>query len=55
MKNHYLRSEEAATATEYLILVVFIALALFVGATFLGGVLNNELSDAGQTIEDGAS
>lgn len=55
MKNHHLLSEEGATATEYLILVVFIALALFVGAQFLGGVLNAELQGAGSTIQDGGT
>lgn len=55
MKNLHLRDQDGATATEYLILVVFIALALFVGATFLGDVLNNELSDAGTTVETGGN
>lgn len=46
-------SESGATATEYLILVMLVALAIIVGARFFGTVLNDEMSDAGQSVLDG--
>lgn len=46
-------SEAGATATEYLILVMLVALAIIVGAGFFGTVLNDEMSDAGQSVLDG--
>lgn len=34
-------AEDGATATEYVVLLVFIALAIFIGAGLLGGGLNS--------------
>jgi pilus assembly protein Flp/PilA len=42
--------EEGATATEYIILLVFIALAIIVGATFLGGAINGAFNRAGTQV-----
>lgn len=49
------RDEEGATATEYVVLLVFIALAIIVGATFLGGSLNTVFNDAGTQLTDETS
>lgn len=40
LRRHY-GTEEGATATEYVVLLVFIALAIFIGAGILGGGLND--------------
>jgi Flp pilus assembly pilin Flp len=42
--------EEGATATEYIILLVFIALAIIVGAAVLGGAINGAFERAETTI-----
>ena len=44
--------DEGATATEYIVLLVFIALAIIVGATALGGAINTAFDDAGDQIAD---
>ena len=38
--------EEGATATEYIVLLVFIALAIIAGAILLGGAINTAFSNA---------
>lgn len=44
------RHDSGATATEYAMLVVFIALAIAVGAQALGGGLSNLLSNIATTV-----
>jgi Flp pilus assembly pilin Flp len=46
----FYRHEGGATATEYAMLVVFIALAIAVGAQALGGGLSNLLNNVASTI-----
>jgi len=48
--NHFRRDERGATATEYAMLVVFIALAVAVGATALSGGLNTLFQNVGTTL-----
>lgn len=40
------QAEAGAVATEYIVLLVFIALAIIVGATILGVGINTSLEDA---------
>ena len=47
---HFYRHEGGATATEYAMLVVFIALAIAVGAQALGGGLSNLLNNIATTV-----
>lgn len=50
-------SEEGATATEYVFLLVFIALAIIAGATLLGDAINvgfgNAASEVGESTASG--
>jgi pilus assembly protein Flp/PilA len=46
-------SEEGATATEYIVLLVFIAIAIIAGATLFGGALNGLFRDSATAIETG--
>jgi pilus assembly protein Flp/PilA len=46
----FYRHESGATATEYAMLVVFIALAIAVGAQALGGGLSNLLNNIATTL-----
>jgi len=46
----FYRHESGATATEYAMLVVFIALAIAVGAQALGGGLSNLLNNVASTL-----
>jgi pilus assembly protein Flp/PilA len=48
--NRFYRHESGATATEYAMLVVFIALAVAVGAQALGGGLSNLLTNIASTV-----
>jgi pilus assembly protein Flp/PilA len=48
--NCFRRDERGATATEYAMLVVFIALAVAVGATALGGGVNTLFSKVGTSL-----
>ena len=48
--NRFYRNESGATATEYAMLVVFIALAIAVGAQALGGGLSNLLTNIATTV-----
>jgi Flp pilus assembly pilin Flp len=45
--NRFWKHERGATATEYAMLVVFIALAIAVGAQALGSALDNTLTNIG--------
>jgi len=49
---NWLASDEGATATEYGVLVAFIALALVVGATVLGQELSDFFDRIGTTVRD---
>jgi pilus assembly protein Flp/PilA len=48
--NRFYRHESGATATEYAMLLVFLALAIAVGAQALGGGLSNLLTNVASTI-----
>ena len=48
--NGYRSDERGATATEYAMLIVFIALAVTVGATALGTGLNDLFRNIGTTL-----
>jgi pilus assembly protein Flp/PilA len=45
------RDDEGATATEYIVLLVFIAIAIIVGATLFGEALNGVFGEAGERVE----
>jgi pilus assembly protein Flp/PilA len=47
---HLCRDERGATAVEYAMLVVFVALAIAVGAQTLGTDLSNMFSKVGETL-----
>ena len=49
----YFAREEGATATEYIVLLVFIALAIIVAVTFLGTQLSGAFNSAGNRILPG--
>jgi len=48
--NRFHRHEDGATATEYAMLVVFIALAVAAGAQTLGGGLSGLLTNVASTV-----
>jgi pilus assembly protein Flp/PilA len=52
--NYYLAKfhsgEEGATATEYIVLLVFIAIAIIAGAILLGNAINGAFSDASSEV-----
>ena len=48
--NRFWKHERGATATEYAMLIVFIALAIAIGAQALGGGLGNTLTNIGTMI-----
>ena len=48
--NRFSIDERGATATEYAMLIVFIALAVAVGATALGGGINTLFKNIGTTL-----
>jgi pilus assembly protein Flp/PilA len=48
--NRFRRDERGATAIEYTMLVVFIALAIAVGATALGTGINDLFNKVGSTL-----
>jgi pilus assembly protein Flp/PilA len=50
VKMQSLRSDEGATALEYAILVAFIALAVIVGATALGGGIGGLFNNVAQRV-----
>lgn len=45
-----LSSEKGATATEYSLLVAFIAFLIIAGVSAFGGALNDWFSDLGSTV-----
>jgi len=51
----FYRHEGGATATEYAMLVVFIALAVAVGATALGGGINTLFNTVGSRLTAAAT
>ena len=46
----FIRRDEGVTAIEYALMAVLIALALIVGAAFLGGELNSSFSNIGDHV-----
>ena len=48
--NRFWKHERGATATEYAMLIVFIALAIAIGAQVLDGGLGNTLTNIGNMI-----
>ena len=51
MKNlHLIRQEDGATATEYVFLLVFIALLIIVGALALGNAINDRFGEAATEV-----
>lgn len=46
----FLRDESGATAIEYGLIAALIALAIMVGATSLGGALNNQFVSIASTL-----
>jgi pilus assembly protein Flp/PilA len=48
--NRFRRDERGATATEYAMLIVFIALAVAAGATALGGGINTLFNTVSTTL-----
>lgn len=53
IKYWLLRKQQGATATEYAIIVGLIALAIIVGATFLGGQLSTFFQGIGTQVGSG--
>jgi Flp pilus assembly pilin Flp len=47
-----LENEDGVIATEYVIMLVLVALAIILGATFLGAQINAKLSSAGNAVRD---
>ena len=47
-----LREQDGATATEYIFLLVFIAIAIIVGATALGTAVNAGFSSASASVNN---
>lgn len=50
-----IRTEDGATATEYIFLLVFIAIAIIVGATLLGDAINGGFSAASTSVDNAVS
>jgi pilus assembly protein Flp/PilA len=48
--NRFRSDERGATATEYAVLIVFVALAIAVGANLLGNDLSNLFSEIGASL-----
>ncbi len=46
------RTEDGATATEYVLLLIGVALLVVFGALFLGGALDDKLSDVGSEVSE---
>jgi pilus assembly protein Flp/PilA len=44
------KDEEAATAVEYGLIIVFVALAIIAGATYLGTAINGFLKGTGDAV-----
>ena len=45
-----LENEDGVIATEYIIMLVLVALAIIAGATYLGIQINNKLSASGDSV-----
>ena len=45
-------NEDGVIATEYIIMLVLVALAIIGGATYLGAQINDKLSDTGDLVTD---
>lgn len=45
------RREDGVIATEYIIILVLIAIAIIAGAIFLGTTINDELSEAASQVQ----
>jgi Flp pilus assembly pilin Flp len=45
-----LENEDGVIATEYIIMLVLVALAIIAGATYLGIQINNKLSASGNSV-----
>ena len=45
-----IRNEDGATATEYVLLLIGVALLVVFGALFLGGALDDKLSEVGSEV-----
>jgi len=50
LTTHFRRDDRGATATEYAMLIVFIALAIAVGAQALGGALTTLFNGVAATL-----
>jgi pilus assembly protein Flp/PilA len=50
MMRRFFSDESGATATEYAMLIIFIALAIAGGATFLGSNINNLFNAIGASL-----
>jgi pilus assembly protein Flp/PilA len=50
LTTRFARDESGASATEYAMLIVFVALAIAVGAQTLGNDLSTMFSNVGQTL-----
>ena len=50
LTSRFYRDESGATATEYAMLIVFVALAIAVGAQAFGGALTDLFTRAGTTL-----
>ncbi|WP_211754502.1 Flp family type IVb pilin [Nocardioides gansuensis] len=48
--HHHLRDDQGATATEYALVVFFVALAIVLGVTFFGTSLNDAFDSFGDWI-----
>ena len=46
-----IKTEDGATATEYVLLLIGVALLVIFGALFLGGALNDKLSEVGTYVD----
>ena len=47
-----MRREDGVIATEYIIMLVLVALAIIAGASYLGTQINTKLSSAGNAVRD---
>ena len=50
MIHRFITEEEGADATEYALVLGLVALAIVVGAAFLGGSINNALNSIGGRV-----
>jgi pilus assembly protein Flp/PilA len=50
LTTRFRRDDRGATATEYALLIVFVALAIAIGAQVLGGALNTLFANVGGAL-----